>query len=325
MAKTIFPGLNRSNVSLGTSKIWFSDRGYSLSPLGDAQKSTAKDLWDTIEKLYSKRLNTTRLYTLRKQVHDCKQGTLDVTSYFNKLSLVCQEIDLCRETVWVLRMMAYETLFLPDGILDPLLMLVRRTTGNQSLSMSIPRNSGTLRINVGNFMVVLQKNSPSPPSIVGAITKLGMPQSLSLISGDGKNPWILDLGATDHLAVQKKENATLVKDFCLISLTTLTFKVVAKVLSECLKQVMVAIIRPLQSAFIEGSSIWTSWIMGCLRSPKFSIFINGKPRGRITASRGLINFKRWGLDLGGIGIHNTALLAKWGWRFSKEESAFGGK
>ncbi|TYK31266.1 hypothetical protein E5676_scaffold455G005560 [Cucumis melo var. makuwa] len=32
---------------------------------------------------------------------------------------------------------------------------------------------------------------------------------------------------------------------------------------------------------------WISWIMGCLKNPKFSIFVNGKPRGRITASRGI--------------------------------------
>ena len=62
--------------------------------------TTAKDLWDTTQTLYSKRQNASRLYTLRKQVHNCKQGTLDVTTYFNKLSLLWQEMDLCRETVW---------------------------------------------------------------------------------------------------------------------------------------------------------------------------------------------------------------------------------
>ncbi|KAA0066521.1 Retrovirus-related Pol polyprotein from transposon TNT 1-94 [Cucumis melo var. makuwa] len=62
--------------------------------------ATAKVFWDTTQTLYSKRQNTSRLYTLRKQVHNCKQGTLDVTTYFNKLSLLWQEMDLCRETVW---------------------------------------------------------------------------------------------------------------------------------------------------------------------------------------------------------------------------------
>ncbi|KAA0037076.1 Beta-galactosidase [Cucumis melo var. makuwa] len=58
--------------------------------------TTAKYLWDTTQTLYSKRQNATRLYALRKQVHNCKQGTLDVTSYLNKLSLLWQEMDLCR-------------------------------------------------------------------------------------------------------------------------------------------------------------------------------------------------------------------------------------
>ncbi|KAL4010963.1 hypothetical protein IC575_028005 [Cucumis melo] len=40
--------------------------------------ATAKDLWDTTQTLHSKRQNASQLYTLRKQVHNCKQGTLDV-------------------------------------------------------------------------------------------------------------------------------------------------------------------------------------------------------------------------------------------------------
>ena len=53
--------------------------------------TTAKDLWDTTQKLYLQHQNASRLYTLRKQVHDCKQGTLDVTSYFNKLSTLARD------------------------------------------------------------------------------------------------------------------------------------------------------------------------------------------------------------------------------------------
>ena len=63
-------------------------------------RTTVKDLWDTIHKLYLKRHNASHLYTRRKQVHDCKQGTLDVTSYFNKNSLLWQEMDLWTETIW---------------------------------------------------------------------------------------------------------------------------------------------------------------------------------------------------------------------------------
>ena len=139
--------------------------------------------------------------------------------------------------------------------------------------------------------------------------------------------------------VHKTELALEMKDFHPINLTTLSYKVVAKVLAERLKSVMDSIISPYQSAFIEGrqkldpilianeavedyrakkkmgwilkldlekafdrvdwnflekvlrqkkfSAKWTAWMMGCLKNPKFLIFINGKPRGRIIASRGI--------------------------------------
>lgn len=32
---------------------------------------------------------------------------------------------------------------------------------------------------------------------------------------------------------------------------------------------------------------WRGWIRGCLQSTNFSIMINGKPRGKIKASRGI--------------------------------------
>ena len=60
--------------------------------------ATTKDIWDTNQKLYSKHHYASRLDTLQKQVHECKQGTMDVTSFFN--TLIWLEIDLYREIVW---------------------------------------------------------------------------------------------------------------------------------------------------------------------------------------------------------------------------------
>lgn len=34
-------------------------------------------------------------------------------------------------------------------------------------------------------------------------------------------------------------------------------------------------------------SRWISWIMGCVQDPRFSIFISGRPRGRIFSTRGI--------------------------------------
>lgn len=32
---------------------------------------------------------------------------------------------------------------------------------------------------------------------------------------------------------------------------------------------------------------WIEWINRCVHNPKFSVYINGRPRGRIFASRGI--------------------------------------
>ncbi|KAA0043278.1 LINE-1 retrotransposable element ORF2 protein [Cucumis melo var. makuwa] len=58
--------------------------------------------------------------------------------------------------------------------------------------------------------------------------------------------------------IQKKEDVIHVKDFRLISLTALTYKVVANVLAKRLKQVMDSIIGPFQRAFIKGRQILDS-------------------------------------------------------------------
>ena len=139
--------------------------------------------------------------------------------------------------------------------------------------------------------------------------------------------------------IRKKEDAVRIKDFRPISLTTLLYKLIAKVLAERLKQVMPRIIAPTQSAFIGERQImdpalianevveeyrakkkkgwilkldmekafdrvdwqflekvlrgknfnqkWITWIMGCITKPKYSVFINGRPRERILASRGI--------------------------------------
>ena len=58
-----------------------------------------------------------------------------------------------------------------------------------------------------------------------------------------------------HLFNQEKEDASKVKNFRPISLTTLTYKLVAKVLAEKLEKIMPSIIDTPQSAFLEGRQI----------------------------------------------------------------------
>ncbi|TYK11079.1 Beta-galactosidase [Cucumis melo var. makuwa] len=253
--------------------------------------TTAKDLWDTTQTLYSKRQNASRLYTLRKQVHNCKQGTLDVTTYFNKLSLLWQEMDLCRETVWdtpndstqyakleeadrvydflaglnpkfdnvcgrilgqrplpSLMEVCFEVRLEEDrtnamGVLttptidsaafsarssnhdsdknngksipvcehckkqwhtkDQCWKLHGRPPGGKKRSSNEKQNSGRAYISETTPASTSQSTDPTVSQTktptLGAIAQSGMPQSLGLISVDGKNPWILDSGATDHL------------------------------------------------------------------------------------------------------------------------------
>ncbi|KAA0035089.1 Beta-galactosidase [Cucumis melo var. makuwa] len=253
--------------------------------------ATAKDLWDTTQTLYSKRQNASRLYTLRKQVHNCKQRTLDVTTYFNKLSLLWQEMDLCRETVWdtpndstqyakleeadrvydflaglnpkfdnvcgrilgqrplpSLMEVCFEVRLEEDrtnamGVLttptidsaafsarsskhdsdknngksilvcehckkqwhtkDQCWKLHSRPPGGKKRSSNEKQNSRRAYISETTPASTSQSTDPTASQTktptLGAIAQSGMPQSLGLISVDGKNPWILDSGATDHL------------------------------------------------------------------------------------------------------------------------------
>ncbi|KAA0059989.1 Cysteine-rich RLK (RECEPTOR-like protein kinase) 8 [Cucumis melo var. makuwa] len=194
--------------------------------------ATTKDLWDTTQTLYSKRQNASRLYTLRKQVHNCKQGTLDVTTYFNKLSLLWQEMDLCIETIWDTPNdgTQYAKLEEADHVYDfltglnPKFDIVCGGILGQKPLPSLMEVCFEVRLeeNRTNAMGVLTtptvgsvafsaqssnhdndkingKSIPTKTPTLGAIAQSGMPQSLELISVDGKNPWILDLGTTDHL------------------------------------------------------------------------------------------------------------------------------
>ncbi|KAA0063181.1 Beta-galactosidase [Cucumis melo var. makuwa] len=122
---------------------------------------------------------------------------------------------ICAERVW-------DT---PNDALGSQIMIVTRIMENQSLYVNTTRNNGTPRISVGNFTIDPQevrngsatknKTQDVPtlvrlprPALLNQLVLLqarsrlilwvpllrNMPQSLVLISVDGKNPWILDSG-----------------------------------------------------------------------------------------------------------------------------------
>ncbi|TYK19407.1 Cysteine-rich RLK (receptor-like protein kinase) 8 [Cucumis melo var. makuwa] len=79
-------------------------------------------------------------------------------------------------------------------------MLINR---GKKRSSNEKQNSGRAYISETTPTSTSQSTDPTASQTktptLGVITQSGMPQSLRLISVDGKNPWILDSGATDHL------------------------------------------------------------------------------------------------------------------------------
>ena len=69
---------------------------------------------------------------------------------------VCSEVRLVEDHTSAMSVLTIPLLILLPSALDPLPILVTRTTENPFLFVSIARNSGTLQISVCNFMVVLQ-------------------------------------------------------------------------------------------------------------------------------------------------------------------------
>ncbi|XP_038880494.1 uncharacterized protein LOC120072153 [Benincasa hispida] len=67
---------------------------------GEIPKPSIGDPQEQMWKGEDSLLRSILIGSMEPQVHEYKQGTMDVTSYFNKLSLLWQEIDLCREMIW---------------------------------------------------------------------------------------------------------------------------------------------------------------------------------------------------------------------------------
>ncbi|KAL0554275.1 hypothetical protein IC582_008192 [Cucumis melo] len=77
-----------------------------------------------------------------------------------------------------------------------------RLVGGKIRSSNEKQNSGRAYISKTILASISQSTGPiasqTKTPTLGVIAQSGMPQSLGLINVDGKNPWILDSGATDH-------------------------------------------------------------------------------------------------------------------------------
>ncbi|GAV71584.1 UBN2_3 domain-containing protein [Cephalotus follicularis] len=61
---------------------------------------TAKTIWDAVNKNYSDLENVSQVFEIKNKLKDLRQGSMDITAYFNELQMLWQEIDLHYEADW---------------------------------------------------------------------------------------------------------------------------------------------------------------------------------------------------------------------------------
>lgn len=62
--------------------------------------STAKQMWEAAKRQYSDLDNSSQLFELRNKARNLTQGEKNVTTYFNALTKLCQEVDLFHNGHW---------------------------------------------------------------------------------------------------------------------------------------------------------------------------------------------------------------------------------
>ena len=56
--------------------------------------STAKEIWDAVNKTFSKVGFVTQIFQIKRQIYNTKQGSMSVTDYYNTLKGLLTELDL---------------------------------------------------------------------------------------------------------------------------------------------------------------------------------------------------------------------------------------
>ena len=60
----------------------------------------AKNVWDTILDMYSDVENSSQNFELKTELWKSRHGDRDVTTYYNEMVTLWQELDLCYEDEW---------------------------------------------------------------------------------------------------------------------------------------------------------------------------------------------------------------------------------
>ena len=60
----------------------------------------AKDVWDVVRDMYSDVENSSQIFELKTKLWKSRQGDRDVTTYYNEMVTLWQELDLCFKDEW---------------------------------------------------------------------------------------------------------------------------------------------------------------------------------------------------------------------------------
>ena len=61
---------------------------------------TAKDVWEAVRDMYSDLENSSQIFDLKSKLWQSRQKDREVTTYYNQMVMLWQELDLCYEDEW---------------------------------------------------------------------------------------------------------------------------------------------------------------------------------------------------------------------------------
>jgi hypothetical protein len=61
---------------------------------------TAKDVWEAVRDMYSDLENSSQIFYLKSKLWQSRQKDREVTTYYNQMVMLWQELDLCYEDEW---------------------------------------------------------------------------------------------------------------------------------------------------------------------------------------------------------------------------------
>ena len=167
---------------------------------------TAKQLWDTVNLMYSNLNNDSQLYDLRRKVQETKEGSLSATTYFNILNHCWMELDLYQDFEWkseedflqYKKIVQKERVFDFLGGLNPEFDAVRgRILGMRPIP-SVTETYAEIRREESRLAVMVKKETPA------------LTESSALAVGKNEQNWSTQRGTLNKSEEKEKRCC----DFC---------------------------------------------------------------------------------------------------------------